>query len=700
MATSHTVRDNVVRFTPICNAEIFLRELRRDAGVLCTLDKDGNWRQHPFADPDAALALVESYKATHDVYVTMGTLRDGARQRTAEDIASLCGFFVDLDCHGKEGEYKTTEEASTALKRFCKATGVPSPDYLVSSGHGLHAHWTFTDPLPRETWQEVANKFKALTEAYGLKADPTVTADPARVLRVPCTNNFRDRAAPVEVELLPIPSIAEPTTLQEFQGAVDKALATWRPERSGSTRRPLSPLMTLVRSVQEELSDTPENVELVRRMLDCLDPDCDYHAWRNAVWAVASTGFAAAPDLASGWSKKGKDWDPEAFDRVWHSYDPHREAPIGFGTLVRQARDAGYDGGVPIARSAGASVVSQSQVRFRLLDRAAIMALPPLRWRVKGLLPETGIAAIYGPSKSGKSFLSFDLGCAIARGAKWFGHRTVMGPVTYVMLEGETALRNRAAAWEQQNAEQLPAGFQAMNLPFQIFDLQQVKELGAILPQGGVTIIDTLNRAAPGLDENSSQDMGRILAGMKSLQEITGGLVLVVHHPGKDASKGLRGHSSLLAALDGAIEVERTATSRSWSAAKVKDGEDGKQVAFKLDFIDLGTDGDGDPITSCAVSSDAGAIFQLPPPSGANQKAALAAIRKALSASSTLGRAGCDPQTQCMKLDDAVAVAAASLVGVEKKRRGPRAREAMQGLIEGKHLRRGLDAEQEEWVWL
>ena len=87
--------------------------------------------------------------------------------------------------------------------------------------------------------------------------------------------------------------------------------------------------------------------------------------------------------------------------------------------------------------------------------------------------------------------------------------------------------------------------------------------------------------------------MGLILAGMKRLQEITGGLVIIVHHTGKDASKGLRGHSSLAAALDGAIEVERTQTSRSWSAAKVKDGEDGKQRAFKLHVVDLGRDGDG-----------------------------------------------------------------------------------------------------------
>ena len=46
------------------------------------------------------------------------------------------------------------------------------------------------------------------------------------------------------------------------------------------------------------------------------------------------------------------------------------------------------------------------------------------------------------------------------------------------------------------------------------------------------------------------------------------------------AHKGARGHSSLFAALDGAVEVTRLVNSRSWSIAKAKDGEDGKDFSF------------------------------------------------------------------------------------------------------------------------
>lgn len=84
--------------------------------------------------------------------------------------------------------------------------------------------------------------------------------------------------------------------------------------------------------------------------------------------------------------------------------------------------------------------------------------------------------------------------------------------------------------------------------------VQAVKAAGW---QGGILALDTLNRAAPGMDENDSKSMGEVIGAAKAIQAELGGLVLLVHHTGKDATKGLRGHSSLHAALDAAIEVTR-----------------------------------------------------------------------------------------------------------------------------------------------
>lgn len=279
-----------IQITPMSNAEFFLRHVRRGAGVICTMDRGKNWLQHHFLNPDEALELVERFKDSRDIYVTMGTLREGALKRTAGDIAALCGYYVDLDCHGQDGQYKSVQEALAALAIFCKATGVPKPRYLVSSGHGLHAHWTFDEPLPRERWQEVARKFKALTEAFGLKADPTVTADPARVLRVPCTYNFRDPDNPVEVELLPIPG--DGSALHEFEAAVGRGLAESGVVRVSSTplgQSALSAAQSPAGGVASMITLPPETVQHLRSALLSMRAD-DYALWVKVGMALKSLG--------------------------------------------------------------------------------------------------------------------------------------------------------------------------------------------------------------------------------------------------------------------------------------------------------------------------------------------------------------------------------------------------------------------------
>jgi len=99
---------------------------------------------------------------------------------------------------------------------------------------------------------------------------------------------------------------------------------------------------------------------------------------------------------------------------------------------------------------------------------------------------------------------------------------------------------------------------------------------------------------------------------VKGLQSAVGGLVMLVHHTGKDATKGMRGHSSLIAALDAAIEVSRNGDQRSWQVAKSKDGEDGAAHPFKLEVMELGIDADGDPVTSCVIKADSSSPIKKP----------------------------------------------------------------------------------------
>jgi len=242
--------------------------------------------------------------------------------------------------------------------------------------------------------------------------------------------------------------------------------------------------------------------------------------------------------------------------------------------------------------------------RFQLLNRDGIMALSDPEWIIKLIFPARGLVVIHGLSTVGKSFLAFDMGCHIAEGRKFFGHRVKQRPVVYVCLEGEAGFKRRVQAWEQYHGRMIPDQLYLVKDPFDIRSPQDIDALTAIIPAGAVVIIDTLNRCAPGAEENGSVDMGLIIGGAKEIERRTGGLVAFVAHPGKDESRGIRGHSSLFAALDGNIEVLAKADRFMWTARKVKDGPGGGEYCFRREVVTLGEDEDGDPITSCVIVPD------------------------------------------------------------------------------------------------
>jgi hypothetical protein len=94
----------------------------------------------------------------------------------------------------------------------------------------------------------------------------------------------------------------------------------------------------------------------------------------------------------------------------------------------------------------------------------------------------------------------------------------------------------------------------------------------------------------------------RVLSTAKAMHLAIDGMVVFVHHSGKDSSRGPRGSSALLGALDTAIEVSRTATGeRTWKVEKQRDATDSMSARFRLVVVPLGKDADGDEISSCIV---------------------------------------------------------------------------------------------------
>ena len=308
---------------------------------------------------------------------------------------------------------------------------------------------------------------------------------------------------------------------------------------------------------------------------------------------------------------------------------------------------------------------------YTFLTTDELQNLPTTKWRVKGLFPEHGLGSIYGPSGSGKSFLALDLMASIACGITFYGHKTTQCPVVYVALEGTGGIAKRVEAYETHHKIKLPSTFRIVTDMLSLFSSEASIFAEAVIEAGlneGVIVIDTLAQSAPGSDENSSAHMGTIIANAQLLQKMTNSLVVLIHHTGKDTSRGARGHSSLYAALDAALEVKRTQGGLEWLSAKVKDGASGNATSFRLERVALGQDEDGDEISSCVALGD---LFRKPPlaqPNGKNQRAVLDALLLKFGAGTTIAT------------DEALDIAKASLAN-QTSNTAQRAREALQGLL-------------------
>jgi AAA domain len=233
---------------------------------------------------------------------------------------------------------------------------------------------------------------------------------------------------------------------------------------------------------------------------------------------------------------------------------------------------------------------------------------------IKGILPRTGLAVVWGPPKCGKSFWTFDLVVHIALGREYRGRKVQQGVVVYCALEGGGGFGNRIEAWRKQhgNGGEQNIPFYLIRQPFDLIADHQIliaairDELGKATPSA--IVIDTLNRAMGGGDENKSDDMGKFIKALGAVQAEFDCLIVVVHHCGIVGTRP-RGHTSLAGADDVQIRIERDKDGAIKATVEhAKDFEAGDVLASKLDRVELSTDSDGDPISSCViVASEASA---------------------------------------------------------------------------------------------
>lgn len=189
----------------------FLQSILPTAGTYCIVGiKQGRLRHTYHTSFDSAEARVADLNtAGADAYFALASFKEESRK--AEHALALRCFFADIDC-GENKPYRDQAAAAVALRSFLTASGMPEPT-VVNSGGGLHVYWPLTEDVSVATWKPLAEAFKRLCVQHKLGIDLSCSADAARILRVPGTNNYK-QANPRPVQIL---SLGQPSALADLR---------------------------------------------------------------------------------------------------------------------------------------------------------------------------------------------------------------------------------------------------------------------------------------------------------------------------------------------------------------------------------------------------------------------------------------------------------------------------------------------------
>jgi hypothetical protein len=215
---------------------------------------------------------------------------------------------------------------------------------------------------------------------------------------------------------------------------------------------------------------------------------------------------------------------------------------------------------------------------FTLAD--AYLDRPPVEYIAAGLFALPSLNIVYGSPGTLKSFILADLAICTAAGSEWLppapwvngnvarSVRTRQCPVMWLDFDnGRRRTHDRFGALGR--AYDLPAETPLFyySMPSPWLDASNKASIGGLslrIQDRGVkfVVVDNLGVVSGDADENSG-DMVGVMSEFRQLAEETGAAVVLIHHQRKGngtigrAGDSLRGHSSIEAALDLALLIER-----------------------------------------------------------------------------------------------------------------------------------------------
>jgi len=373
-------------------------------------------------------------------------------------------------------------------------------------------------------------------------------------------------------------------------------------------------------------SGLPVTPEIIEGMLRAIPPSCDRNKWLTVCggltnapvadpdfdglalftqWSRGDLHDGATPSNFTGEDDCGNEWERDEHKRA------NGEAVPAFGALVILAREHGYDGpsqtfsaAETFAKFAEAPEEKDAKGRRNHFStRDEDRSLPPPQWLISDLIEDDTDVALVAPSKFLKSFLATELACSIATKRPVFGRLAVarQASVFYCAAEGAQSLKKRRiTAWEMARGLD-PYSARRVHVASATPMLSStdaaefVEDARAHMQPGdrsGLFIIDTMNRALNGADEDKSSTASAYFNLLAPIRRALGGSTLTVHHMGKNLDKGARGSSAFYAGFDTVIVIDKAVkdeTSGDYFLTvrvdKQKDGEDGQEFHLRAQTV-------------------------------------------------------------------------------------------------------------------
>ncbi|HEX3920068.1 MAG TPA: AAA family ATPase [Caulobacteraceae bacterium] len=560
---------------------------------------------------DLALARrhVEMIAGSPDATVNVRLIHARDRDREAHRLnGSLAGLWPEIEAAQSDGfdvfvvvneGGDRDEDISRVRAVFVDADDVPmpgawhaKPDFIVRrDATHWHAYWR-VEGLAVEDFRDAQ---KRLAARYGTD---TAVCNPSRVMRL--AGSVHQKAAPRRI------------TLEGSAGAL-----TVHPAADVLSALPPAPKR---RQTASAAAGEPISVEELTAALAYLDPDVGRETWIKYVAAIRAApipfdeneGIRAA--LAQRWSRgdldrqgRYRDAPPSRYttgDDVERAFDtlPPKDDGVTVGTIIHDARAAGWSPHGSAAASFGPAVAALHAAvpddAFKQDRRAGLVAsfrarepdedadLPDLEyWDAEKTLPKqpggcVGIA--FGPSGVGKTtvILGDLLGYAVAGGAK----------VLYCAGEGAFGLGKQRVPAECEARGVTPGDLRGKwRLVWRSPSLLDPEHVEALIEahsdfRPDIVVIDTLATAIGGENEDSSATASAVDKAGRRIAQAWNATVIVVHHAGKDETRGARGSSGWEGNADFAhvIGSNKEAGTAKLHIKKMRDGPDGFSVFYRV----------------------------------------------------------------------------------------------------------------------